>query len=221
MVSGLFARAEQELVLAVLERSVVVITAENIDSIIIEHDYDSSAWTLANLYLASVDAELLAGDAPRLVGLSEETTCYVTHEAFVEEPFADFVVHEAAHIFHNCKRRTIGLAETRTREWLLDIEYRKREMFAYSCEAYSRVLGRAKSLAGRRALADEYGRDVRISEERVDPDEVASIVMEAAVVRNGWKVIHAWCKPMKQPQAQSIPTEPMPSLVVEGRSCDQ
>jgi hypothetical protein len=53
---------------------------------------------------------------------------YVSPDYFAEEdPFADFVVHEAAHIFHNCKRSTIGLRETRTKEWLLDIEYRHRE----------------------------------------------------------------------------------------------
>jgi hypothetical protein len=62
---------------------------------------------------------------------------YVSPEYFAEDdPFADFIVHEAAHIFHNCKRVTIGLSETRTKEWSLDIEHRKRETFAYSCEAY-------------------------------------------------------------------------------------
>jgi hypothetical protein len=30
------------------------------------------------------------------------------------------------------QRKTIGLTETRTNEWLLDIEYKKRETFAYS-----------------------------------------------------------------------------------------
>jgi hypothetical protein len=30
--------------------------------------------------------------------------------------FANFVVHEAAHVFHKCKRRTLGLPETRRRE---------------------------------------------------------------------------------------------------------
>ncbi len=198
MVRGLFARAEQALVLAALEKSVVVITSENIETIILDHHYDGSAWTLANLYLTSIDAELLADDAERLVGLSEETTCYVTPEAFDEEPFADFIVHEAAHIFHNCKRKTIGLAETRTKEWLLEIEYKKRETFAYSCEAYSRVLARATSPKQRRDLADEYARSVRISEDRVDPDEVASIVVEAASARNGWKVILARCAPPRR-----------------------
>jgi hypothetical protein len=89
MVRGLFPRAEQDLVLAALEQSVVVVTSQNIQRLILAHGYDASAWTLANLYLASIDAELLSDDAPRLVGLSEETTCYVTPEAFSDEPFSD------------------------------------------------------------------------------------------------------------------------------------
>ena len=73
--------------------------------------------------------------------LSEETTCYVSPAYFGEEdPFADVVVHEVAHIFHNCKRHKAGLRQTRRREWLLDIEFRKRETFAYACEAYACVL---------------------------------------------------------------------------------
>lgn len=48
---------------------------------------------------------------------SEETTCYVSVEYFRDhDPCADYVVHEAAHIFHNCKRATVGLPETRRRE---------------------------------------------------------------------------------------------------------
>lgn len=202
MVRGLFPQAEQEVVLATLERSVVYVTSETIESIILNHGWDRSAWDLANLYLLSVGAELLGPDAPRVVGISEETTCYVSPDYFAEDdPFADFIVHEAAHIFHNCKRRTIGLRETRTKEWLLDIEYRQRETFAYSCEAYARVLSRAKGAADRRALAAEYAAEQRISEERVDPAEVASIVAEAAAARNGWKVILARCAPTTKPRS--------------------
>jgi hypothetical protein len=142
---------------------------------------------------------LLGDDAPRLVGLSEETICYVSPEYFAEDdPFADFIVHEAAHIFHNCKRATIGLRETRTKVWLLDIEYRKRETFAYSCEAYARILERGKYSAERCALAEKYGRAARISDERVDAAEVAGIVRAAAAARNGWKVILGRCAPMRR-----------------------
>ncbi len=78
MVRGLFPKAEQEVVLATLERSVVYVTSETIESIILNHGWDRSAWDLANLYLLSVGAELLGPDAPRVVGISEETTCYVS-----------------------------------------------------------------------------------------------------------------------------------------------
>ena len=75
--------------------------------------------------------------------MSEETTCYLTPEYFTEtDPFADFVVHEVAHIFHNCKRGTLGLKQTRTREWLLDIEFSERETFAYSCRSEERRVGK-------------------------------------------------------------------------------
>jgi hypothetical protein len=202
MVRGLFSKVEQDVVLATLERSVVYVTNETIEPLILNHSWDRSAWDLANLYLLSIGAELLGKEAPRLVGISEETTCYVSPDYFAEDdPFADFIVHEAAHIFHNCKRRTIGLCETRTKEWLLDIEYRQRETFAYSCEAYARIVARAKSPAERRELAAEYGSERRISEERVDPAAVASIVADAASARNGWKVILARCAPTTKPRS--------------------
>ena len=154
------------------------------------------------MYLLSVGAKLLGKKAARIVGMSEETTCYVSPDYFADDdPFADFIVHEAAHIFHNCKRRTIGLHETRTKEWLLDIEFRKRETFAYSCEAYARIVARAKSPAERRILAVEYGSKRRISAEHVEPVEVASIVAEAANARNGWTVILARCAPTTKPRS--------------------
>lgn len=202
MVRGFFARAEQDVVLAALEKSVVYVTSDTIESIILNHRWDRSRWDLANMYLLSVGAKLLGKKAARIVGMSEETTCYVSPDYFAEgDPFADFIVHEAAHIFHNCKRRTIGLRETRRKEWLLDIEFRQRETFAYSCEAYARIVARAKNPAERHALAAEYGAKRRISAERVDPVEVASIVAEAASARNGWRVILARCAPATKPRS--------------------
>jgi hypothetical protein len=199
MVRGLFPRAEQDAVLTMLERSVVFLTSANIEPLLSECSFDASAWTLANPYLASVGGELLGEDAPRLVGLSEETTCYVSLEYFSQDdPFADFIVHEAAHIFHNRKRASVGLRQTRRKEWLLDIEYQKRETFAYSCEAYVRVLERGKNPAERRALAQEYGRAASVSNERVDADEVAGIVRAATEVRNGWKLILSRCTPNRR-----------------------
>ena len=205
MVRGLFPRAEQDAVLATIEQSVVFLTSANIEPLLFKQSFDGSAWTIANLYLASLGTELLGEDAPHLVGFSEETTCYVSLEYFAEDdPFADFVVHEVAHIFHNCKRATMGLRETRTKVWLLDIEYRKRETFAYSCEAYARVLERGKNPLERRTLAEEYSCVASISDERVDAAEVASIVRAAVAARNGWKVILARCAPTGRSKVSSV-----------------
>lgn len=196
MVRGLFPKAEQDPVLSVLARSVIFLTVNNIEQLIYEQSWEGTAWNLANLYLLSVGAEAIADDAPRLVGLSQEATCFVSPAYFsAHGPFEDFVVHEAAHIFHNCKRATVGLRETRTREWLLDIDFRKRETFAYSCEAYSRIVAAAESPAERRAAAEEFARDCAIPDDSVDATEVANIVREAAAGRNGWKVILARCSP--------------------------
>jgi len=150
------------------------LTRANIDSILLAKGFHRAAWDLANLYLSSVGADLLSDTAPTIVGLSQETTCFVSAEYFAaQDPFADFVVHEVAHIFHNCKRSTLGLRETRTKEWLLPINFQERETFAYSCEAHACILRRAKSGPERRALADEYARTVRVPDKRVDSKAVA------------------------------------------------
>jgi hypothetical protein len=199
MVVGLFPSAERDAVLAMLEKSVVFLTSDNVETVLLEESFNHSAWTLANLYLAGSGAELLSHDAPKLVGLSQNTTCYVSPQYFHEDDrFVDFVVHEAAHVFHNCKRGRLGLRETRSKVWLLDIEYRKRETFAYSCEAYARILELGTRPAERQALAGEFSRTVCISDERADGDEVAHIVSTAVAARNGWKVILARCAPPRQ-----------------------
>jgi hypothetical protein len=152
MVEGLFPKTEQGAVLAMLERSVVFLTPANIEAVLRSTPWLDTAWSLANLYVASIGAEKLSQEARAIVGLSEETTCYVSVDYFREQdPWADFLVHEAAHVFHNCKRATVGLAETRRREWLLDIDYGMRETFAYACEAYSRILTLGDRLVRRRA----------------------------------------------------------------------
>ncbi|MCP3169971.1 hypothetical protein [Myxococcus qinghaiensis] len=73
--------------------------------------------------------------------------------------------------------------------------------FGYSCEAYASIAVRTKSPAERRALAAEYGSKRRISEERVDPAEVASLVAGAASARSDWKVLLARCAPTRKPRS--------------------
>jgi hypothetical protein len=194
MVHGLFPPSDRAAVMDLLDHSVVFVTSENIKRLLLEQRWDRTAWNLANLYLDSVGAELLDPNAQRLVGLSEETTCYVSPAYFErQEPFADFVVHEVAHIFHNCKRASVGLKRTLRGEWLLDIAFNKRETFAYACEVYSRVVDRARDIAGRRRLAAGFGAQDHFSDPRGDLDGLTMIVREAVSVRNGWQVILKSC----------------------------
>lgn len=199
MIHGLFPKAERAIVLAVLERSVVFITPASISTILAEQRWLRTAWDLANMYLASVDTDVLWPDAEGAVGLSEESTCYVTMEYFDEgERFADYVVHEVAHIFHNCTRETIGLPHTRRREWLLDIEFRQRETFAYACEAYSRLVELAgRPAAARRELLDELLEHHVPSDARLDRGRYVEVLREAVEARNGWKQILLGCSPRR------------------------
>ena len=95
-------------------------------------------------------------------------------------------MHEAAHVFHNCKRRTLNFKATRNREWLLPIAFAHREKFALACEAYSKILELAGSPAARRQLVEEIGEE---SVFRV----VTNILAAAVLKRNGWKEILRLC----------------------------
>jgi hypothetical protein len=199
MVRGLFPRAEQDQVLDVLARSVVFLTPASLERILRQTSWLSTAWNLANLYLFSFGTELLSQEAEPILGLSEETTCYVSVEYFTGSGrFDDFIVHEAAHVFHNCKRQTIGLNHTRRREWLLEIEFAKRETFAHACEAYSRILVLGKRPADRRALLFDLEREPLPGAPGVDPDEYVDVLREAVAARNGWKRILARCAPSRR-----------------------
>lgn len=204
MVRGLFPAREREPVLATLERSVVFLTRANIERVIRKESWLSTAWDLANLYLRSLGAEPLGDGARPMVGFSQETTCYVSIEYFAsEDKFDDFVVHEVAHIFHNCKRGTVGLPETRRREWLLDIDFRMRETFAYGCEVYSRLLELGPRPADRRRLLAELLEGPMPPDDRVDAEVYREMLSEAVAARNGWKRILGRCAPARRMRSPS------------------
>lgn len=196
MVQGLFLQKEQSVVLDLLERSVIFLTPATIKTSIEKTSWPSTAWNLANIYLASLGVKSLSDETPAIVGLSEETTCYVSMDYFGNHnPLEDYVIHEAAHIFHNCKREMIGLHSTRRREWLLEIDFAKREIFAYSCEAYSRILEHTKTCSERIQLLSEHAESQTMPDNRVDEDEYLDILREAVSARNGWKRILERCSP--------------------------
>lgn len=199
MVRGLFPRRERDVVLGLFERSVVFLTPGNVHDVLGSTPWLCTAWDLANLYLKSVGAERLATTAPGILGLSEATTCYVSVEYFgAHDRFDDYVVHEAAHVFHNCKRRMVGLPATRVREWLLDIEFRKRETFAYACEAYGRLLELGPSRDARGRLLAELEAGAMPADDSVDAQEYLDILRESVSVRNGWRRILDRCAPRRR-----------------------
>jgi len=207
MVRGLFPGREQAAVLDVLGRAVVFLSPANILTVLREERWLSTAWDLANLYLRSFGAELLGADAPELLGLAEETRCYVSVEYLRpgNDRFADFIVHEAAHVFHNCKRRTMGLPHTRRREWPIELAFGKRETFAYACEAYSRILELGRTPADRQRLLDDLARGPMPGHASVDHTEYLDILREAVTARNGWKKILARCAPPATYQLNRVP----------------
>jgi hypothetical protein len=210
MVEGLFPAREHEVVLGLLERSVVFLTPDNIEQVLAGEDFPSSAWDLANLYLGSLGRPALDGRRAGLVGLSQGTTCFVALTYFSEaDRFADFIVHEAAHVFHNWKREYAGMPHTQQREWLLDIAFDKRETFAYTCEAWSRILALGRSRAERARLLTEYAAGLGPADERVEKTEVVDILREAVAARNGWRRILARCAPVRAPRREGRQISPL------------
>ena len=92
MVRGLFPAQERQAVLDLLENSLAFVTHANIEKILSEIQYLHSAWQIANLYLGSLDLPGLDGQPVGFVGLSEESTFYVSIAYFDDiNPFADWV----------------------------------------------------------------------------------------------------------------------------------
>jgi hypothetical protein len=196
LVRGLFPGNEQEAVQRFVERSVVFVTPANVEVLLQKCMWLHTAWSIANLYLGSLGAELLGPAAPRILGLSSDLICYVSIEylSYSRSRFADFIVHEATHALHDCKRGRIGLRETRTRERLVKLEFRLRETFAHGCEAYSRIAALGRDAKERAALVDEYVEDDLPGFDEVDTAVLVPALREAAAARNGLKRILVHCR---------------------------
>jgi len=104
-----------------------------------------------------------------------------------DDSYSDVVVHEAAHMLHYLKPSHYGFHVRRGQERFIDIEFHHRELFAYACEAYSRVVlhGDRKS---RIAFAEKM-LNAAFSFPPTQIKEVAALVLSAARARNGWRLI--------------------------------
>ena len=195
MVHGLFRRTERDSVTTLLANSVVFITRDIVESLIEREDLHS-AWLIANIYLRSIGQDAISDQAPPIVGFSVNTTCYVSLAYFSkdsESAFSDYVVHEAAHIFHNARRRDAGLMGKKEDDWLLPIEFSMRETFAYACEAYGRICELAQSLQARRVLLKQLEKLPPPPDKRVNADEYVELMKMVVPRRNGWKAILEGC----------------------------
>jgi hypothetical protein len=68
-------------------------------------------------------------------------------------------------------------------------------VFAYACEAYFRILERAKRLADRRRLYAEYVENWVPHCDDPDREDLVKAVAAAVEARNGWKHILSHCSP--------------------------
>jgi hypothetical protein len=193
MARGFFPAIEREAVQQVLQKSVIFLTADSIHKLIMSARWLHTAWGVANIYLDSIDAEPMGNSDFQALGLGEETTSFVSLKYFTEKDlFADYVVHEMAHVFHNWKRAWTDLREIRHREFLLNIKFAKRETFAFACEVYSRILEFGRSPKERQRLLERFSREspIGVGEER---EELLLILSDAIEARNGWKRILKMC----------------------------
>ena len=194
MVGGLFPANEREPILECLAEFVVFLLPETIESAIRDAPGLNTAWEIANIYLQGIGGDPLSAEFPCLVGCSVGSSSYVSMRYFTDDdPLADYVVHEAAHAFHNTKRATLGLPQRDSCEWLLPIEFAKRETFAYACEAYSCITRLAGSPRKRLALLKEIEQLGTPSDPRVDAGEYLNLLNEAVSGKNGWQVIVRRC----------------------------
>ncbi|MBB5499610.1 hypothetical protein [Paraburkholderia sp. MM5384-R2] len=196
MVQGLFTVYERDCVLDALAGGIIFLTPHNIVDVLTTEPWLSTAWRLANLYLDSLGAQRLGSQAGELVGLSQGATCYVSLAYFDQtDPFADYVVREAAHVLHNCRRTAIGLPERRHCPMPLDIAFHQRETFAYACEAYSRIVAMGRDGESRQTALERHKASELPPDERVDHGTYLAILEEAVRARNGWRCIAKRCAP--------------------------
>ena len=79
----------------------------------------------------------------------------------------------------------------------MNIDFRKRETFAYACEAYDRILEHGARPADRLRLLSEHEERGVPADEQVDSEEYLGILREAVASRAGWKRILARCSPAR------------------------
>jgi hypothetical protein len=121
-------------------------------------------------------------------GVSAGDFAHVRLSAYeTKDPYSDVIVHEAAHLLHYLKPTHYRLHVRRGQERFVDVEFCHRELFAFACEAYSRV-GLHNERKSRITFTEEM-QERAFSFSRDQIEQVAALVLNAARARNGWRVI--------------------------------
>ena len=202
MVRGLFSKVEQDVVLATLEKSVVYVTSETIEPLLLSHSWDRSAWDPRESVPAERwrEAARQGRPAPRrdqrggdLLRLARvlcrgrpvrrlHRSRGGAHLSQLQAPHdrAPRDAHEGVAARH----RVPAARDVRVLVRGIRLHRRPREEPGRASGAGRRLRLRAPHLRGARG-----------------PSEVASIVVEAASARSGWKVILARCAPTTKPRS--------------------
>lgn len=197
LVKGLLPKAEEQKVLGFLAKSFVVVTGENIETTI-NSVRPKMGWLITNGFLKNMGAEPLCADRIYGPGATDEGTAYVSlgvHGSDSNEQapgLDDFIVHEAAHLMLMSTRTQVGLPD-KDRKFVLEVEVPKRELFAYSCEFYSRAIAISKRRKDRLKLLSAMGEFVMFGHEYVNRKEVLSLVTAAIQSNDGWWLIRKTC----------------------------
>ena len=80
----------------------------------------------------------------------------------------------------------------------MNIDYFRRETFAYACEAYSRISSMATSARLRQQLLEQHAEALLPPDEQVDHGEFLDILAEAVRASNGWQRILKRCAPVRR-----------------------
>lgn len=192
MVAGLVQEEWRETALRELGNRVFVLNAAGARKAI-EAELTTSclheAWNVFWLFFNDHGLRPEAVRRPVFEGITAGTFAHISQSAYGrDDGTSEVIVHEAAHLLHYLKPEHYGLPVKRGQERFLDVRFIDRELFAYTCEAYTRLLekGRGTALGSAEKIWEVCG---HYPPRKSLVKEIAALLLKAAKTRNGWKVI--------------------------------
>jgi len=207
MIRGLVQHDWQEIALAELTRRTFVLNYHGAKAAIaaeLSTGWRDTAWQV--LWAFSEEHGLTrAGTRTEYDGLSGGEYAHVLWSAYqTTDPYSDVVVHEAAHLLHYLKPEHYGLHIRRGQERFVDVDFHSRELFAFTCEAYSRAL-LWREPRSRVSFAEKMLTGA-VTFPKDELAEISALVESASRSRNGWRIIRdATVAPRSMSASRAIP----------------